>query len=261
MRRMLMGVLVGSIFTLGTLTPAMAVTTDQSLGETKVTVGVEAGTPTIVDPNNPDKLMTGVTANGAKDSNKEGLALVYVTPTLPFGQIKLNATGQLTQAAKAITNDPKLYAAGADSNKMVVEVGDLTGNLAGWHLSVAGTALTDTSAQTAKKIEGAYIQFNNPAVQSTTDADLNAAKADTSTADATNGAHAKATKVDLADSSTGGPIILSAAKEKGYGMTTMQYAPEDIKLTVPRNARSGTYQTTLNWTLTAGPEPEETPQA
>lgn len=249
MRKMFMGIVVSSIVSLGTLTPVLAATTaGESTGQTHITVDVAPGKDIKpVQPDNPNVAATDATNNGTDSTTNSGpLALVYVTKALNFGPISLKATGEQTSSVNAD--------AGLWNKQMVVEVGDLRGTLAGWQLSVRGSQLVKQDAGTRATdamITGAKVTFKNEQVLSST-ADTNQKVAMTG---AENQAQVNQDETDIQlGTDAGSQTLLKAAEGTGYGMTTMRVNPNDINLSLPRNAKTGTFTTDLTWTLNNVPQ-------
>ncbi len=208
--------------------------TDSTANTTGVT-DVQAmfkGSHSPVSPVNPDHPNTpdngGDSSNGGKAGG--GLSLIYVSNKLDFGSHEIDVLNPETYTAAETDSD----LSGLWNKKAVAEVSDVRGTNAGWSLAVAGNPLTGKDGST---IKGATLQLPKGAV--------------TNSGSESNGAiSVDAPNVLDGNSAT----VLSAAKDKGAGVTVDQIDPSNIKLTIPANtAKAQSYQTTLNWSLTDTP--------
>lgn len=241
---------------------------DASTGATSVTVGFSEGDQTVtpVDPSNPNQQLKehngNIPGNGVqgKYANK-GLALIFVTNELDFGNHPINAfsEGYYTAAPiKSVISTNPEDKPWRDNGNMIIEVSDPRGTDAGWHLRVNGQPLkwqsddlktnaTEQSTDDFEEIKGASLEFPEGHVTSSGDINPETNDYQHTSRDATPIA---VTKNDNLIGENGSAIILNAEQHHGMGMTVDAINPKNISLNIPANtAKKGVYTTTLTWNL------------
>lgn len=231
---------------------------DQSFatGETKVTIEFEAADLTKAKPVNPDSPNTEVVPEPGHGvllrPNPNGPSFLYVTDNLTFGNARISMFKTQTYHANLIKPNQSSQT-GLDSKagenafdwtkKFVLEIADGRGEDAGdWQLKVAGAAPETNGGHegdtTTHKLEGVEMIWPTEGNKTT------------NSGEGPNGVvvNRKDTQVALNGSSSA--PLLSAEKNKGAGITIMQFKPDDIHLVVPANkAKPTTYTTRLTWSL------------
>lgn len=197
-----------------------------------------------VDPSNPSNPTNPDTPNTPSDPTKnnpdqpvnpnsptEGTGALWLVtaPSFAFGSHKVTEVGPFNPQFTQGKNTSGLYYAQVSDTR--------TGGL-GWNLSVSATPFTGTTPQTANStLSGATLL-------------LGASKNITNSTEATTTGY-NATPV--ANAIGQASPILQATTGHGNGITSINWQPSDISLSVPANtAVSGTtYTSTLTWTLSS----------
>ena len=242
MKHIIGSVLLSGALILTATTPLVAHAADttaaaNTTGSTKVTATFTANTGTVdpVDPNNPNVPDPGNTDNGAKPGG--GLSLIYVTDQLDFGTHQIDVLNPNTYAANYVDSTTSTNSANVShlwNSKAVIQVSDVRGTNAGWHLTVQGAQLTGADGTA---LTGATLALKDGSL--------------TNSGTTSNGVVSSDVANAINDSSN---LILNAPVNDGAGVTVDQIDPSNITLTVPANvAKAQAYSTTLNWTLADTP--------
>jgi len=231
---------------LGSAMGVLAADADVSVSDNKITFGAgEGGDPTApVDPEKPD---LGVDPDEKeKVTENTGALRLDVVPVFDFG-------------TKSITTGEKKYTAELPKDKTAneeipyyVQVTDLRGTGAGWHLSAK---MTSQFSDGTHSLNGATINLSNVATA------------------AQDGTTAPSTTFDGKleyDSASGGSTTLtlaSAATNEGMGVSAVRFgdtarysssltADKSVELTIPAATQvyAETYVATIQWTLGAVPK-------
>ncbi|MDK1717503.1 WxL domain-containing protein [Dellaglioa algida] len=181
-----------------------------------------------VNPTDPGDGGGGETGNGG------ALSIVYATKDLSFGADNEIGTGVLTLHG--------------DKN-VVLQVGDIRGNNAGWALSVKSDQLSDGDKTNPQVLGGAKISFSSG----------------TGSSDVANGGTSVAATKNRLDDTTVGGVVLNAVgvikdgdhkgENQGSGINVDTIKKDEITLSVPSTSVTAgvAYKSTLNWTLSDVP--------
>ncbi|MFD1421473.1 WxL domain-containing protein [Lactiplantibacillus songbeiensis] len=244
-------VLVGAL-ALGSVLPltAHAEKVTATSGETTSDVTFEAPENVVnpVDPNNPGTTVTdpdGTKDPGGATVDPTGpLSFLYVSPAISFGSQKAvsSNTQDITNADKPgqikVTSQ-KFNGTDANTN-LVTEVSDTRGTNVGWNVQVSSTPLTLKGATDVLKGATINLGANDTAKNTVNNS------GDPTGIDGQDAA--------LSTKDGNAATIYTAAKDAGAGQTAFQLSPDNITMTgIEANAKTGTYEGTLTWTLNDTP--------
>lgn len=246
MKKILASLLVSSTI-LGFGLQASAVSVDEKTGQVSsdATIKVNGGEAVPTDPEDPNKPDGGTGQKGP----------LSIDNVIVFNFKDMNLSGKTqTISLKSATDDAN------SSSKRNIQVTDTRGTGAGWNLQIKQSELTDTTTTpgTTNTLKGAYITLNNGKVVAGND---NAAAQADSTLFPTLDTYA-------ADASNKGDFqkIMTATKGQGMGTFKTYYNTDasgaekadadanDIQLVVPSGSYAGSYQGTVTWALSDGPQ-------
>jgi len=243
-------VLVGAL-ALGSVLPLVAnadetVTPNEGKTTSDVTFTAPDDVVNPVDPSNPGTTVTdpggSADTGGAKPTGP--LSFLYVSPAISFGSQKAvsSNTQNISNAdtpGQVTVSSQKFNDTAANTN-LVTEVSDTRGKNLGWNVQVSSTPLTLKGATDVLK--GATI---NLGASDTTKNTVN------NSGDPT-GINGQDAALSTKDSNAA--TIYTAAKDAGAGQTAFQLSPDNITMTgIEANAKAGTYEGTLTWTLNDTP--------
>ncbi|WP_203637600.1 WxL domain-containing protein [Levilactobacillus wangkuiensis] len=258
MKKTLSTIVLASALLLGTVAPvaANADTTDPtSTGNTATHVQIDApaNMTNPVDPTDPSNPATNTDPtdstspsnpadNGAKVSGP--LTFLYVTKDMTFEETTSSISKAQTIPVKTIT-ESTFMKDGTPNANFVTEVGDSRGTNAGWSVQVQSSQMTNASKDVLK---GATVDFGTGVAGTN--------NGDTTITNSADNAGITANNVSLAtDGATNAPAtIYTAAADHGAGATAFQLGTDKIALNnVAPNAKSGTYNGNLTWSLSNTP--------
>lgn len=244
-----------TLFSLGLLVaPGSVKAADEpSSGTTQVGITFDAADTNVtpVDPDHPDVSTVNPEPPTANiKPGAQGLSLIYVSPKMNFqdnsqtekGHAKIDLFQKQSYFAKVKSETPTVNSAMPSfdwNSKFIVEVADGRGADSNWTLKLLGKELSSDTKDTDNKnvIDNAAIDWPKPDVKTS---------AKTGGIDGDWNVQPRNLPLNSSTSLT----ILALPKGKGAGITTAQFNPDDIKLTIPvSTAKPGTYSTTLQWTL------------
>lgn len=246
-----------TLFSLGLLVAPVSVKAadEPSSGTTQVGITFDTADTTNVDPVDPDHPEAGATNPQPPKPNvtnsSQGLSLIYVSPQMNFqddsqvgvGHGKINLYQEQSYFAKVSSKDstatPTAKSATSPFNwdsKFIVEVADGRGAASNWKLNLSGEKLSSEGTNDKSVIDNATIDWPDSVIK--TSAKPNGIDVDSKM----QGHHLTLDNTQLP--------ILTLKNGEGAGITTAQFNPAEIKLTIPvSTAKPGAYSTTLHWTL------------
>jgi len=246
MKKTLSTIVLASALLLGTVAPvaANAATVDGTGGTTKTTAAFTApkAVTTPVDPDNPDKPSTGDNGGNGATTGSGNLTFLYVTDALDFGSAQ-SVTSNTQSLDLSSLSTGSFTDAKVDNANFVTEISDTRGTNAGWSVSLSSTPMTNSadSDVNTKTLKGATVDFNggNEITKISNSASTTGITANT---------------VSVPTETAMAKTIYQASADNGAGQTAFQLAPTNIKLAnVGPNTKTGTYNGTLNWTLSDTP--------
>ncbi|MFD1454324.1 WxL domain-containing protein [Levilactobacillus lanxiensis] len=246
MKKTLSTIVLASALLLGTVAPvaANAATVDGTSGTTKTTAAFTAPKPvtTPVDPDNPDTPSTGDNGGNGATTGDGNLTFLYVTDALDFGSAESVSNNTQSLDLSSLSTGSFTDAKVANTN-FVTEISDTRGTNAGWAVSLSSTPMTNAQDKDANTntLKGATVDFNGGG-------DVTKISNKASTTGIT------ANTVSVPTESATAKTIYQASADNGAGQTAFQLDPSNIKLAnVGPNTKTGTYNGTLNWTLSDTP--------
>ncbi|WP_125764448.1 WxL domain-containing protein [Levilactobacillus mulengensis] len=256
MKKTLSTIVLASALLLGTVAPVAAnadTTAPDSTGNTATHVKIDAPANMTkpVDPSNPENQSNTDPADPSdpNNSNNNGasvsgpLTFLYVTKDMTFDETTSSISEAQTIPVKSIT-ESTFTKGGALNDNFVTEVGDSRGTNAGWSVQVKSSQMTNENSAVLK---GATVDFGTGAAGTE--------NTDTIVTNSAKDTGITANNVSLSTDGTSNPTtIYTAAADHGAGATAFQLATDKISLgNVAPNAKSGTYNGNLTWSLTNTP--------
>lgn len=225
-------------------TPAETSTTATSYKNTPLTsnaqvVVEEGGIPT--NPNDPSKPITDVPDLPNTNVTGEDLLQLVAVPDLNFGKVK---AGDIESAAQTLNFVDTTVKDGKNKNNGLAHltVSDYRGTLAGWKLSASMTDFTNLGDASSAHLTGSIDLINHNVGQGVVGA--------TDKTFLASGYQTLDTKVKLPTTNTAA-TIWDAPKGQGYGMTIADLSASKLNLDLKQGAKTGTYQSTITWTLSS----------
>jgi len=244
-------VLVGAL-ALGSVLPLTANAEAVTATSGKTTSQVEFLPPenvvNPVDPTNPGTTVTdpdGTKDPGGATVDPTGpLSFLYVSPAISFGSQKAvsSNTQNITNADKPgqIKVTSQKFNDTAANTNLVTEISDTRGKNLGWNVQVSSTPLTLQGASDVLKGATINLGANDTAKNTVNNS------GDPTGIDGQDAA--------LSTKDANAATIYTAAKDAGAGQTAFQLSPDNITMTgIEANAKAGTYEGTLTWTLNDTP--------